>query len=180
MQQRLLTTTQVFVPLNSSNTLHNHIHVSVRLKPIAESEQQLMKDKRGQWLIPNENTIQDRHAREQHQFHFDRVFGPHVTTEDIFSQNIIDMMKNALKGYNVSILAYGQTNSGKTFTINGGKDQRGQWQPGIVHLTASELFNMLEFMQSPEGIEQEMREKADSSFHSQGNSGAKAAMKHFN
>ena len=31
-------------------------------------------------------------------------------------------MKNALKGYNVSILAYGQTNSGKTFTINGGKD----------------------------------------------------------
>ena len=89
-----------------------------------------------------------------------------------------DMMKNALKGYNVSILAYGQTNSGKTFTINGGKDQRGQWQPGIVHLTASELFNMLEFMKSPEGIEQEMREKADSSFHSQGTSGGKAVMHH--
>ena len=81
-----------------------------------------MKGTRGQWHIPNENTIQDRHAREQQMFHFDRVFGPQVTTEDIFNQNLNDMMKNALKGYNVSILAYGQTNSGKTFTINGGKD----------------------------------------------------------
>lgn len=29
------------------------------------------------------------------------------------------MVNNALKGYNVTILAYGQTSSGKTHTITG-------------------------------------------------------------
>jgi len=43
------------------------------------------------------------------------------------------MMNNALKGYNVTVLAYGQTNSGKTFTICGGPNND---QPGIISLTA--------------------------------------------
>ena len=72
------------------------------------------------------------------------------------------MISNALKGYNVSVLAYGQTNSGKTFTIRGG-DQ----SPGIIPLTAAELFKKIEFLQSPEGIEMSLKEKADSSFQSQ-------------
>ena len=77
------------------------------------------------------------------------------------------MMNNALKGYNVSVLAYGQTNSGKTFTITGGKDNNGVFEPGIIHLTAEELFNTIEFLQTPKGIEKSIREKADTSFHLQ-------------
>ena len=77
------------------------------------------------------------------------------------------MMNNALKGYNVSVLAYGQTNSGKTFTITGGKDNSGAWQPGIIPLTAEELFRTIEYLQSREGIEQSIREKADNSFDRQ-------------
>ena len=67
-------TTQVLVPLNESNTLHNHIHVTVRLKPFSEQESSLQKQQRGQWFINNDTTIQDRHAKES--FTFDRVFGP--------------------------------------------------------------------------------------------------------
>ena len=48
-----MSNTQVLVPLNQSHTLHNHIHVSVRLKPILENEVQ----KKGQWNISNETTI---------------------------------------------------------------------------------------------------------------------------
>jgi len=46
-QQQQLMTTQVLVPLNSSNTIHNHIHVSVRVKPFTEQEQISPQTKRG-------------------------------------------------------------------------------------------------------------------------------------
>ena len=66
----------------------------------------------------NDTTIQDRTGREQ--FQFDRIHRPNETTEQIFESDLNNMMVNALKGYNVTVLAYGQTNSGKTFTIRGG------------------------------------------------------------
>jgi len=70
------------------------------------------------------------------------------------------MMHNALKGYNVTVLAYGQTNSGKTFTICGGPNKD---QPGIIHLTAASLFKSVEYLKTPEGIEQSLRDKNDQS-----------------
>jgi centromeric protein E len=57
------------------------------------------------------------------------------------------MIQNALKGYNVTILAYGQTSSGKTFTMSGS-----QSQPGLIQLTGRELFKAIDYLISPEGI----------------------------
>ncbi len=57
------------------------------------------------------------------------------------------MVNNALKGYNVTILAYGQTSSGKTHTITGNSES-----PGLIKLTAQELFRGLNYLVSPEGI----------------------------
>ena len=56
-QDRKLTTTQVLVPLNQSNTLHHHIHVSVRLKPFTEQEQSMQQQKRGQWDVLDDTTL---------------------------------------------------------------------------------------------------------------------------
>jgi len=57
------------------------------------------------------------------------------------------MLHNALKGYNVTILAYGQTCSGKTHTIRGTQEN-----PGLIVLTANELFEKLQYLITPEGI----------------------------
>ena len=51
------------------------------------------------------------------------------------------MMANSLKGYNVTVLAYGQTSSGKTFTIRGNDES-----PGIIHLTSKELFKLIDYL----------------------------------
>ena len=55
------------------------------------------------------------------------------------------MILSGLKGYNVSILAYGQTASGKTHTIGGNAEN-----PGLIVLTAKELFNNLNYQKSVE------------------------------
>ena len=57
------------------------------------------------------------------------------------------MVMNALKGYNVTILAYGQTSSGKTHTISGSESQ-----PGLISLAANELFRALDYLVSKDGI----------------------------
>lgn len=87
----------------------------------------------------------DRNAKEH--FHYDRVFNADISTASIFKSDVQPMIMNSLKGYNVTILAYGQTCSGKTFTISGSHES-----PGLIALTAKELFKGLSYLVSPEGI----------------------------
>jgi centromeric protein E len=95
--------------------------------------------------VINECTLADRTGREK--FHFDRVFKSDISTESIFNKDIQPMISDALKGYNVTILAYGQTSSGKTHTISGTDEF-----PGLIVLTAKSLFKSLEYLVTPEGI----------------------------
>jgi hypothetical protein len=52
-------------------------------------------------------------------FKFDRVFGQESTQEAVFDE-VKHFVQSALDGYNVSLLAYGQTGAGKTHTMLGG------------------------------------------------------------
>ena len=45
------------MPINSTNTLHNHIHVAVRLRHSSELELSKLRDKRGQWVMTDDMTI---------------------------------------------------------------------------------------------------------------------------
>lgn len=51
------------------------------------------------------------------QFSLDKVFGPNTTNSELFS-DLSQLIVSSLDGYNVSIIAYGATNSGKTYTMN--------------------------------------------------------------
>ncbi|KAJ8532531.1 hypothetical protein K7X08_012454 [Anisodus acutangulus] len=53
------------------------------------------------------------------KFSFDTVFGSNSNQEDIFQSVGAPLVKDALAGYNTSLLAYGQTGSGKTYTMWG-------------------------------------------------------------
>lgn len=49
-------------------------------------------------------------------FVFDRVFGPDITQEGIW-EYLQDSVGAFLQGYNVSLLAYGQSGAGKSYTM---------------------------------------------------------------
>eukprot|EP01084_Bolivina_argentea_P098825 177652_1 len=51
------------------------------------------------------------------QFEFDIIYGPESTDYQIH-EDITDYIKTAMDGYNISILTYGQTGAGKTYTMN--------------------------------------------------------------
>lgn len=49
-------------------------------------------------------------------FVFDRVFGEDVNQEDVWDY-VYDSVNSFVQGYNVSILAYGQSGAGKSYTM---------------------------------------------------------------
>eukprot|EP00667_Euglena_gracilis_P000521 EG_transcript_521 len=50
---------------------------------------------------------------------FDYVFNNSFTQEDIFIQTVLPLVQSVMEGFNATIFAYGQSGSGKTYTMSG-------------------------------------------------------------
>ncbi|KDP35186.1 hypothetical protein JCGZ_10720 [Jatropha curcas] len=98
------------------------IVVTVRLRPLNKKEQ-LAKDQVA-WECVDDHTIvfkpptQERTA-QSNPFTFDKVFGPTCLTETVYEDGVKTVALSALMGINATIFAYGQTSSGKTYTMRG-------------------------------------------------------------
>ncbi|KAI5669728.1 hypothetical protein M9H77_19581 [Catharanthus roseus] len=69
-------------------------------------------------------------------FKFDRVYTPKDDQVDVFA-DASPLVISVLDGYNVCIFAYGQTGTGKTFTMEGTEGNR-----GVNYRTLEELFKI--------------------------------------
>jgi kinesin family protein 5 len=74
-----------------------------------------------------------------YNFTFDQIFGPDSTQVAIFEYTAIPLIADVLNGYNSTIFAYGQTSSGKTFTMEG-PDIHDEQYKGIIPRTVEALF----------------------------------------
>ncbi|KAI9096528.1 P-loop containing nucleoside triphosphate hydrolase protein [Phlyctochytrium arcticum] len=72
---------------------------------------------------PNSVQITDPSGgrRGTKNFAFDAVFGQDVGTEEVYERMVRGVVRQCLAGYNGCVLAYGQTASGKTYTMEGHK-----------------------------------------------------------
>lgn len=55
----------------------------------------------------------------KHHFTFDRVFNVDSSQQEVYNFTVKPAISKVLEGYNSTILAYGQTGAGKTFTMEG-------------------------------------------------------------
>ena len=106
-----------------------NISVYIRLKPT--------KDKTESNFAYDIKTITNSKTKEI--FTFDSVITPTMTNKDIFDKLIKQSLTSLLKGINVSIFAYGQTSTGKTFTMKGDTKNN----EGLIPLSIKEIFNSL-------------------------------------
>lgn len=124
--------------------VESKINVTVRIKPLAAKE---AKNDRNNniWQKVSDQTLVNTRTKEA--FSFDQVFGPEVTTESIFNDQVKELVHNALDGINQTVFAYGQTSSGKTFTMRGYPDKG---QLGLIPLSVKEIFDTIEADKSRE------------------------------
>ncbi|KAI2611317.1 kinesin motor domain-containing protein [Hypoxylon fragiforme] len=78
-------------------------------------------------------------------FIFDRVFGPEIEQEGIW-EYLQDSVNAFLQGYNVSLLAYGQSGAGKSYTMgtSGPVEQNNYEATGVIPRAAAALFEKLD------------------------------------
>lgn len=65
------------------------------------------------------------------KFNFDRVFDMNTNQKEVFQDAGLEIVESVLEGFNGTVLAYGQTSSGKTFTMTG-PDIDHEEQMGII------------------------------------------------
>ncbi|XP_062091216.1 kinesin-like protein KIN-7B [Humulus lupulus] len=96
------------------------ILVTVRLRPLSRREQALYD--LIAWECVDDHSIvfnSPNHDRAVTSYTFDKVFGPSCATRKVYEEGAKDVALSALTGMNATIFAYGQTSSGKTYTMRG-------------------------------------------------------------
>ncbi|XP_069487070.1 centromere-associated protein E isoform X2 [Ambystoma mexicanum] len=78
-------------------------------------------------------------------FSFDRVFHSEESTEKVYQEMAIPIINSAIQGYNGTIFAYGQTSSGKTYTMMGSSTSC-----GVIPQAIHDVFKVVKEIPSRE------------------------------
>ncbi|XP_070569562.1 kinesin-like protein KIF11-B [Ptychodera flava] len=130
-----------------------NVQVAVRCRPLNEQEKSQqtvisVNDKKNQVNVGCD--IPGKSFKKT--FSFDKVFGPHAKQIDVYKSVVVPIVDEVLQGYNCTIFAYGQTGTGKTFTMEGERsaDTSIAWDEdplaGIIPRTLHQLFETLQRM----------------------------------
>lgn len=132
---------------------NQHIQVFVRCRPPNAMEKrngfvravEVVPEKKE--ILVNDRVIPERTLRKS--FTFDKVFGPDAKQIDVYRAVMEPTMAEVMMGYNCTVFAYGQTGTGKTFTMEGDRSNVNLgWADdplaGIIPRTLQQLFEELQ------------------------------------
>uniref|UniRef100_A0A8C3ARR2 Kinesin-like protein n=1 Tax=Cyclopterus lumpus TaxID=8103 RepID=A0A8C3ARR2_CYCLU len=98
-------------------------------------------------VIVKTGGMNDKAARKTYTF--DMVFGPAAKQIDVYKSVVYPILDEVIMGYNCTVFAYGQTGTGKTFTMEGERSPNGEftWEEdplaGIIPRTLHQIFEKL-------------------------------------
>ena len=101
------------------------VRVLVRCRPMSEKEKQqghkqiVQIDQKICQLSITNPKVHNADAERTRTFTFDSVYGPDSTQEELYEENFRGLVSSVLTGFNGTVFAYGQTGTGKTFTMEG-------------------------------------------------------------
>lgn len=119
---------------NQIQELRGNIRVFCRVRPILKKE--IEHGHRKAITFPGDGNLEIHNEdRNSHQsFSFDEVFKPSITQTQIFDR-VRGLIRSVCDGFHVCIFAYGQTGTGKTYTMQGPSNN-----PGVNHRALACLF----------------------------------------
>ena len=94
------------------------IKVFCRFRPLNESEERRSLNLCANFISPTTVEIPTNNA-ENLLFTFDQVFPPTTPQQAIYETAALPIVESVMQGFNGTVFAYGQTSSGKTFTMIG-------------------------------------------------------------
>lgn len=132
--------------LQKPSSKAENVHVAVRCRPLTEKEIRKqfrvvvqVDEVHGEVRLVHKlgrGTGQDK--EDDRTYYFDSVFGIESRQADIFNITARPIVDSVIEGYNGTIFAYGQTGTGKTYTMEG--DKHVPELRGITPNTFAHLF----------------------------------------
>ncbi|KAK4749918.1 hypothetical protein SAY87_027367 [Trapa incisa] len=131
-----------------------NVQVLLRCRPFSEDEKrngapEVIKCREYQREVSVSQNIAGKQL--DRVFTFDKVFGPNAHQRDLYDQAVIPIVNEVLDGFNCTIFAYGQTGTGKTYTMEGewkrvksGSDGELPSGAGVIPRAVKQIFDTLE------------------------------------
>ncbi|XP_032416779.1 kinesin-like protein KIF11 [Xiphophorus hellerii] len=129
-----------------------NIQVVVRCRPFNTMEHRSSHgvidcDQSRNEVLVRTGGVNDKSSRKTYTF--DMVFGPAAKQIDVYRSVVCPILDEVIMGYNCTVFAYGQTGTGKTFTMEGERtpNARFTWEKdplaGIIPRTLHQIFEKL-------------------------------------
>jgi len=118
--------------------LRGNLRVMCRVRPFLPSEKINKKSQMETMIINNDSISICQENKQEKNFEYDYIFDTKSTQKDVYEEVTL-LIQSMVQGNNICIIAYGQTCTGKTYTIQGPNSKN----PGIVPRAARELFLIL-------------------------------------
>uniref|UniRef100_A0AAY4EQ04 Kinesin-like protein n=1 Tax=Denticeps clupeoides TaxID=299321 RepID=A0AAY4EQ04_9TELE len=130
-----------------------NIQVVVRCRPFNITERKSAScgvvdcDQNKKEVAVRSGGVTDKLARKTYTF--DMVFGPSAKQIEVYRSVVCPILDEVIMGYNCTVFAYGQTGTGKTFTMEGERSPNEEytWEEdplaGIIPRTLHQIFEKL-------------------------------------
>ncbi|KAM1683191.1 hypothetical protein EV1_034083 [Malus domestica] len=120
------------------------ISVTIRFRPLSEREFQ--RGDEVTWYADGDKIVRNEYNPAT-AYAFDRVFGQHANSQEVYEVAAKPVVKAAMEGVNGTVFAYGVTSSGKTHTMHG--DQNA---PGVIPLAIKDVFSIIQDVRAPKSF----------------------------
>lgn len=134
------------------------VKVAVRIRPLSNHNDQpqvvagrawkVSKGKHAVVEISKEKKSRSQNAggSGEAEYEFDKVFGENTNTSEIYNELVSDIVDSVTNdGVNGTVFTYGQTSSGKTYTMRGADNSNDDsGNIGIIQMSAKEIFNSIQ------------------------------------
>ncbi|CAI5467914.1 unnamed protein product [Closterium sp. Yama58-4] len=146
--------TGVSLDVMASNNTDKGVNVQVllRCRPLSSDDvrlraQQVVKCNESRKEVVVTHNVAGKSS--ERAFNFDRVFGPTSKQQHLYKLAIAPIVEEVLEGFNCTIFAYGQTGTGKTFTMQGDVTRAGEngqlpEGAGVIPRSIKHIFDTLD------------------------------------
>jgi len=122
----------------SDKEMKSSVNVVCRVKPLEDNDSCIhFKDKKKLTVC----LINERQIKEEHEFNLDYIFDYNDTQETVYNIAAKPLIHSVLNGFNTTLIAYGQTSSGKTYTMQGNLDN--EEERGIIPRMVDTIFEYI-------------------------------------
>ncbi|NWS68347.1 KI18A protein, partial [Crotophaga sulcirostris] len=146
------------MPLTKEDNICNHVKVVVRVRPETQKERDgnfakvvNVVDQHILVFDPKEEEVNffhrkrivhrdiNKRQKKDLKFVFDAIFDENSSQLEVFEHTTKTVIDGFFNGYNCTVLAYGATGAGKTYTMLGSPED-----PGVTYLTMVALYSYMD------------------------------------